>query len=236
MKSSRHIVVFLAVLFFAGVTFSSQASEDRGLWMGIEVGCPFYNMVMEATDEEVATWGSAPFFSSIRRAKRDLGLTTGDQFAVNFDTGEIQPLLQLAPDLLGELKETGLFFLDVTLDSVVVLPLDVIKDLRLSLQPWETPEDRTLNNLELLARQFQNIATDLRSAVGISGHNFEESGLVKIVISAMSLSPSGVLEGSWDVVAGVFGATEDAAFTTVKIVRRGVLSFVNAIKNLFDWW
>ena len=41
----------------------------------------------------------------------------------------------------------------------------------------------------------------------------------------------GVLEGSWDVVAGVVGAGEDVVFTPLKLVRKGVRWVVEKVAD-----
>lgn len=238
MKVFKYFLALGIVLFAANV-FANEQAEDRGLWLGIRVGSPLYNSVMEADDATVKNqWGDQPFLLGVRRAEKDLNLKTGDYFQVNVDTGEIRQLDAFSPDhqIVKEFKATGWFLIDVAKDSVVVLPLDLIKDLKLSLWPSKTSEDKNLSDLQLLCKQFKNIADDLRTATGVDHpYGFGDSGATKIVLSVMKFSPSGVLEGSWDVVVGVAGAGEDLAITSLKIARRSVLSLVKGIKNLFKW-
>ena len=178
-----------------------------------------------------------PLVLGIRKAQTELNLKPGDYFEVNLDTGTIRELQSFSPDndALRELKATGVFFIDVAKDSVVVIPLDVLKDLYDSVTPLETSEDKHLSELDILSKQCRNICTDLRTALGVGHNGLNNTGVTKIVVSSMKLSPSGVLEGTWDVGVGIVGAAEDTAFTSCKIVRRGVVSLVRAVKKLFDW-
>lgn len=236
MNAVKHVVVMFTFLFAVNA-FATQSEENRHIWVGVEVGSPFYNMIMEADEREGAElYGHQPFLLGIRRAETVLDLRNGDYFEVNIDTGELREVRHLTPDMVGEFRETGLFLIDVVKDTAVVLPLDIIKDLQLVFSPSETSEDRNLSHLDLLANQFQSIAADLRTALGLSNEGqLGQSGITHIVVSSMDLSPSGILEGAWDVVVGLFSAGEDLGFTPLKIGRRSIMSLIDTVRNLFGW-
>lgn len=235
--------LLVAVVLFAANVFAADVNEDRNIWMSMKVGSPFYNMILEADEREVrARWGESKFIDGIRRAEGPLSegglsLVTGDRFEINVDTGDLRRLVILTPDITREFKAIGTFFVDVARDSLVIIPLDLLKDAKLALWPTRNTEDIYLSELDLITKQVRAIATDLRSATGLSHHGdyFGKSGVVKIVVSALTISPSGVLNGGWDVIAGVFGATEDGAITVVKFARRGISSTLKVLRRLWPW-
>ena len=212
---------------------------DLHHWVGIEVGSPFYNMILEAHDKEVSDaykfWDHEKMIEGIRKAEKELHLVTGEPFQVDVDTGEVRRLLDLSPYLVRELRDGGLFFVDVTKDTVVVIPLDILKDLAQSLTPGSTVSDQALTTQEFLMQQLKNIAMDLRTASGLTTqrNGFGEGGMAKVVISIFTFSPSGIINGTWDVAVGIEGAAEDTVFGVLKIARRGIKGTLNWFIHLF---
>ena len=241
MKAWKNLVVLFALLFSVAAVAADQPKNEEkkeGVWMAVEIGSPFHNSIMEADAAGVrAQFGDQAFIAGIRDAELKLGLRVGEYYQVNLDTGEVRKLEDADLGILKELKRLGVFLLDVAKDSVVVLPMDLFKDLKLVGTPSETSEDQ-LSWRGLLCKQAHNVADDLRSASGLNSLKpFEvgNSGTVKIVISVLNLDPVGTLEGGWDVVVGVAGAGEDVVFTPLKLVRKGVRWVVEKVSGVLPW-
>ena len=232
---------FLSLILLGSLTLAEDQPMEIDLhrWIGIEVGSPFYNMILEAHDKEVfeiyKSWNQEKMIEGIRKAEQELHLVTGEQFQVDTDTGEVRRLLDLSPYWVRELRDSGLFFIDVTKDTVLVIPLDILKDLVQSLTPTSIASDQALTSQEFLIQQLTNIAIDLRTATGLSAKRNRrgEGGFGKVFISIFTLSPSGILTGSWDMVVGIEGAAEDTLFGVLKIARRGIKGTLSWFIELF---
>ncbi len=243
-KKNMQKKIFLSFLglMLWGCLLMAQDQPEPSLprtWIGIEVGSPFYNMILEEHDKDVLETyqflNHQKMIEGIRKAEKELRLVTGEQFQVAIETGEVRRLLDLSPYLIRELRDGGLFFVDVTKDTVVVIPLDILKDLNQSLNPESLPSDTNLTTQEFLIQQFTNIAMDLRTATGLTTQRdgWGESGLSKVIISIFTLSPSGVANGTWDIGVGIEGAAEDTLFGVLKIARRGIKGALSWFIELF---
>ncbi|MBI3018931.1 MAG: hypothetical protein HYY61_03475 [Deltaproteobacteria bacterium] len=229
---------FVSLIFWSSLTLADDPAREIDLqrWIGIEVGSPLYNMVLEAHDKEFKEiWPHDKVVLGIRKAEQELNLVTGEQFQVNVDTGEVRRLLDLSPYLVRELRDAGLFFIDVGKDTVIIIPLDIVKDLVQSITPASTASDRNLTTQEFLTQQLKNITLDLRTATGLTTKRYGlgEGGVAKVVISVFTFSPSGIANGTWDVVVGIEGAAEDTVFGVLKITRRGIKGAITWFIELF---
>src|SRR3989338_3601200 len=134
MKSKNLFFLWVVILFFSSLAFADQkpsATDERGTWVWIEVGSPWYNLCQENIDpntgEAVGNFEGLLNVRALVAAEKELGLVTGERFRYNLSTEEYRKLeANESSYLVQQLKEFGLLFVDVSKDTVVVIPLDIL--------------------------------------------------------------------------------------------------------------